>query len=169
MSRSSLACRKSSYIAQVDDHGDCTLIFSVKNRVGVLVSILKPFQDCQINLKHIESRSSKKLANHYEFAVIFSGHYDVSRLIEKLRKETSYLEVISREKDQNKETTLPWFPLRIRDLDQFSNHILMYGSDLDADHPGFRDSAYRERRNYFSNIAKRYRHGQTIPRAEYNR
>lgn len=158
--------RGSSYISQLDQHGDCTIIFAVKDRVGMLAHILKLFQDSKINLKHIESRSSKKLPNHYEFVVVFDGHYDASKLIEKLKSETAYLEVISREKE-SKDSTVPWFPLRMRDLDEFANHILMCGSELQADHPGFKDSVYRERRRHFAEVAKNYRHGQPIPRVEY--
>lgn len=157
----------SSYIRNVGEHGDSTVIFAIKDELGVLADILKLFQDHGINLKHIESRSSKKLPGHYEFALMFDGHHDASKLIEQLKKETAYLEVISREKENQSSTTVPWFPLRVRDLDKFAEHILMYGSELEADHPGFTDQKYRKRREEFANIAKHYKHGQPIPRVEY--
>lgn len=155
-----------SYIEEVDTHGDCTVIFALQDGVGVLAKILRLFLDYQINLKHIESRSSKRLPEHYEFVVVFDGHYDASKILERLKRETAYLEVISREKE-TKETTAPWFPRRIRDLDEFANHILNCGAELDADHPGFKDPVYRQRRKYFADIAINYRHGQPIPFVEY--
>lgn len=158
----------SSYIACDGESNDMTVIFAIKDKPGVLAEILRLFNDNGINLKHIESRSSKKLADHYEFVVIFDAKCKSNnRCLEEIKRQTAYMEVISRDKDSKPQTTVPWFPMRIRDLDQFANQILSYGSELDADHPGFTDKIYRERRSKFADIAFNYKHGQPIPRVDY--
>lgn len=88
--------------------------------------------------------------------------------LEELKEKCGYFQVISRayhddEKVVDDETeVVPWFPRRIRELDRFANQILSYGSELNADHPGFTDPVYRERRKYFADIAYNYKHGEPV-------
>ncbi|GFT80116.1 protein henna [Nephila pilipes] len=143
------------------------MLFSLKEEVGALAEALKVFKDNQINLYHIESRSSKRHEDSYEFLVECDTRAgNINDAMEQIRAKSFYMTVISRDHKDNTEA-VPWFPGNIKDLDKFSNHILSYGSELDSDHPGFTDQKYRERRKYFADIAYFHKHGQPIPRVEY--
>ncbi|KAJ3043158.1 hypothetical protein HDV00_005774, partial [Rhizophlyctis rosea] len=62
---------------------------------------------------------------------------------------------------------VPWFPRKIADLDSFADRVLSFGQELDADHPGFKDKQYRERRFHITELAKKYRHGDKLPTVQY--
>ena len=51
-----------------------SILFSIKDRVGALQEMLRPFSHNKINLTKIESRPSKKKAWDYYFFIDFEGH-----------------------------------------------------------------------------------------------
>uniref|UniRef100_A0A0V0GDJ7 phenylalanine 4-monooxygenase n=1 Tax=Triatoma dimidiata TaxID=72491 RepID=A0A0V0GDJ7_TRIDM len=162
-----------NYIKEASDKGKyLTIFFSPKehDEVGALVSYLDPFRKYNVNLHHIESRSSARYANRYEFKIECSSCDEKSfeAAIEALKDRCEYFNVISRN-HKNSNEARPWFPRRMRELDEFANQILSYGAELDADHPGFTDPEYRARRKYFADIACGYKHGEPIPRVEYTK
>lgn len=128
------------------DAKNTCIIFSLQNdSTGALAKTLKIFNDNNVNLLHIESRSSARKPG-YEFLVeCDSTTGNLGEAIEEIKLISTYFSVISRDYKDNT-TAVPWFPRRIRELDRFANQILSYGSELDSDHPGFTDQQYRERR-----------------------
>uniref|UniRef100_A0A673K3V5 phenylalanine 4-monooxygenase n=1 Tax=Sinocyclocheilus rhinocerous TaxID=307959 RepID=A0A673K3V5_9TELE len=158
----------SSYLEEpLNKTGVVSCIFSLKQEVGALVKALRLFEDKGINLTHIESRPSRDNKEQYEFFVSVdqASSKALDEVVDGLRTQISgQVHELSRNKQKD---TVPWFPNDIQDLDRFANQILSYGSELDADHPGFTDPVYRARRKEFADIAYNYRHGQIIPHVEY--
>ena len=81
-----------------------SLIFGLKERIGALASALKLFEECHVNLSHIESRLSKSDKAKYEFYVDCRAESKdvIEAAIEKLKDRTTYLHVLNREGDEVK-------------------------------------------------------------------
>nr|XP_057934825.1 tryptophan 5-hydroxylase 1-like isoform X2 [Doryrhamphus excisus] len=172
--------------------GGATIVFSLKKQIGGLADVLKIFQDKHINLLHIESRKSKGKDCDVEIFVECEGdHQQLIELTQLLRKHPDVTEVTpfvdSTHPDDGRlhvstkdkvwgrchgtfvlsdMPDVPWFPKKISDLD-LCKQVLMYGSELDADHPGFKDEVYRQRRKYFADLAMNYNHGDPIPHVDF--
>ncbi|NXN87074.1 TPH2 hydroxylase, partial [Bombycilla garrulus] len=159
--------------------GKTAVVFSLKNEVGGLVKALRLFQEKHVSMVHIESRKSKRRNSEVEiFVDCDCSKKEFNELIQLLKFQTNIVSLNPPESiwtdDEGKDVfvlldldCVPWFPRKISELDKCSQRVLMYGSELDADHPGFKDNVYRQRRKYFVDVAMSYKYGQPIPRVEY--
>jgi len=74
-----------------------TIMFSVKDRVGVLHDMLLPFKKKNLNMTKIESRPSRAKAWEYVFFIDFLGHVSdpgVREVLEELQKDCAFLKVV---------------------------------------------------------------------------
>ncbi len=74
-----------------------TIMFSIKDRVGALYSMLSPFNKRNVNLTKIESRPSQNTIWEYIFFIDMNGHIEddnVRGAIDELRENCLYLKVL---------------------------------------------------------------------------
>lgn len=138
-----------------------SLLIQLKDTPGALEQALQPFSRHRINLTHIESRPAQ--SERFDFFVDCEGSRGESGIeaaIVEFEAMSANLFVLDHRE-------VPWFPRRIGDLDQIANNTLDAGSDLEADHPGFLDPQYRERRAFIDQLARNYRYGDDFPIVHY--
>ncbi|KAI9164331.1 hypothetical protein H9P43_008160 [Blastocladiella emersonii ATCC 22665] len=146
-----------------------TLLFSIEDGVGTLDEVLRILAtDLGISLTRIESRPSKTKEWDYDFFVDFDAadQAQIDRVVAHL-STTGPARVVRVASNTGATDAMPWFPRKLTDLDSFSSKVLSFGAELDADHPGFTDAAYRERRARITANAAAYRTGMPLPHVEY--
>ncbi|KAJ1503336.1 hypothetical protein HMI54_008210 [Coelomomyces lativittatus] len=159
----SVTFTSSTYIA--------TLKFTLKDGVGVLMKALQSILEYECSLDSIQSNlvqgsSDPKL---YEFHVQLKTDQLTltDTLLDALHKNSHVHHAELLHLAPCTEIQVPWFPKTMQDLDTFASKVLAYGTELDADHPGFKDEEYRKRRAVITENALNYRTGQVLPYVEY--
>ncbi len=74
-----------------------SIMFSIKDRMGALYSMLQPFHERNINLTKIESRPSRKKVWEYVFYLDMQGHVEDSNIkaaIDELSDQALYLKIL---------------------------------------------------------------------------
>lgn len=74
-----------------------SILFSIQDKPGALVSALQSFEQCKINMSKIESRPSKQKDWEYIFYVDLGGHCEdqpVMQALEELRRHCSLVKLL---------------------------------------------------------------------------
>ncbi|NQT32376.1 MAG: prephenate dehydratase [Candidatus Omnitrophica bacterium] len=85
------------HISKLSGKDKTSIMFSVKDRPGVLHDMLTPFKKAGINLTKIESRPSKKKAWKYYFFLDMEGHCQAPRVektLKDLKKKCHFLKIL---------------------------------------------------------------------------
>ncbi|KAK3921173.1 Tyrosine 3-monooxygenase [Frankliniella fusca] len=133
-----------------------------------LMSAVRSFQNLKGTVVQLESRPSKTPGCQLDILVTLDmARTGLLQLLRSLRQSGALAGVtlLSENKVDAKEA---WFPRHARDLDNCNHLMTKYEPELDMNHPGFADKAYRERRKKIAEIAFSYKYGDPIPHIEYN-
>merc|ERR1719499_1382990 len=142
----------------------CTIICSTQDHPGALEQVLKVLKKHGVNMTRIESKF-QKLSSDVDFWIDVS-HNEHSKGVQKAVSDLDSMGAIDNVRFGQPDW-VEWMPLDAREVDGLANNVLDGGSDLQADHPGFHDSVYRERREMVARIAKQYQYGDKIPTIDY--
>ncbi len=84
-------------VAKATGKDKTSIMFSIKDKVGALHTMLLPFKKHKINMTKIESRPSKKKIWDYYFFIDIEGHYNdkkVAKALEELKDSSSLFKIL---------------------------------------------------------------------------
>ena len=84
-------------MSKVSGKDKTSVVFSVKDKPGILHDMLSSFKKKRINLTKIESRPSKKKLWKYYFFIDMDGHYNtpkVNKVLKDLKKKCHFVKVL---------------------------------------------------------------------------
>ena len=136
-----------------------------KDSPGKLKQILNVFARNSINLTHIESQPASTIDCSRGNTFIIDFECKDKSTVEKTLKELESQEIQVKEAEC---IEVNWFPRTLADIDSLDQKTLAAGSELESDHPGFKDPEYRARRHKIAEIALNHScSDKNIPRVDY--
>lgn len=144
------------------------LVLRLLEAGGSLSRILKTVENLKGHVVQLESRPSKMPGCSLDILITLDmSRTSLLQLLRSLRQGGALggVTLLSENKVDAKEA---WFPRHARELDNCNHLMTKYEPELDMNHPGFADKAYRERRKKIAEIAFSYKYGDPIPHIEYN-
>lgn len=133
------------------------LVIRLRDGMGSLGRILKAVETFKGTVIHLESRQSHEAGVQFDVLLkIEITRTALLQLCRSLRQSTSFGSV-SLLNENNVSVKSPWFPKHASELDDCNHLMTKYEPDLDMNHPGFADKAYRERRKYIAEVAFAYK------------
>ncbi|XP_047547891.1 tyrosine 3-monooxygenase isoform X2 [Lutra lutra] len=148
-----------------DGKATLNLLFTLRGaKTASLSRAVKAFETFEAQIHHLETRPPQRPragGPHLEYFVRCEvPSADLPALL-------SSVCLVAEDVRGAGENKVLWFPRKVSELDKCHHLVTKFDPDLDLDHPGFSDQAYRQRRKLIAEIAFQYKHGDPIPRVEY--
>ena len=142
----------------------CSVLAEISDEPGALYKVLSYFWKHDVQITAIESRPDPLSNSAVSIFLSFygrKGEPTTDKLLKDLGKSTNNFLFLD-------DRVVPAFPKHLSDLDQIAGRVIdAEKGELQADHPGFSDPVYRERRRVLASLAQDYVFHQPIPRIEY--
>ncbi|ELR50735.1 Tyrosine 3-monooxygenase [Bos mutus] len=142
-----------------------TLLFALRpTKPPALTRAIKVFETFEAHLHHLETRPAQPLRAGSPPLECFVRCEVPGPVVPAL---LSALRRVAEDVRAAGESKVLWFPRKVSELDKCHHLVTKFDPDLDLDHPGFSDQAYRQRRKLIAEIAFQYKQGDPIPHVEY--
>jgi phenylalanine-4-hydroxylase len=146
-----------------------TLKLSISNtlssRPGSLLPVLETLSKHGMNLTHMESQLHQYSFGDATFELDFEGWIEdaeTKACIRDLKELPSVAKVT-----YVPPRVVPWFPTTLKELDDARTTLDGGTALISEDHPGFKDEAYKKRRDAIVRNAMGHSHGKPIPKVHY--
>jgi phenylalanine-4-hydroxylase len=122
------------------------MLLTLEDNLGSLANTLSILGKHGVSLTQIKSKPPKKYEGKklMNFQIDFEGRFNDSKVKDALA-EMQQENLIGWSEMGSVE--VPWFPTNMTDFNHIGKRVLSEGDGIqEADHPGFRDEAYKKRR-----------------------